>query len=154
MRKNITLSLDGYRPGWERASKFSIGSSLPFDTDDTSAPSIGYVGRPASSNRIRKVKLAQDLPPAASRDVKKIPYEEIYTNPDQMAKEFVPSCPAVMVENDCVIVTGGSLLQAFDRLEVMESTAHSIISAQEIGPIVHITDPEIEEIKEAFHLQD
>ena len=88
------------------------------------------------------------------RDVKKIPYEEIYTNPDQMAKEFVPSCPAVMVENDCVIVTGGSLLQAFDRLEVMESTAHSIISAQEIGPIVHITDPEIEEIKEAFHLKD
>lgn len=88
------------------------------------------------------------------RDVKKIPYEEIYTNPNQMAKEFVPSCPAVMVENDCVIVTGGSLLQAFDRLEVMESTAHSIISAQEIGPIVHITDPEIEEIKEAFHLQD
>ena len=79
------------------------------------------------------------------RDVKKIPYEEIYTNPDQMAKEFVPSCPAVMVENDCVIVTGGSLLQAFDRLEVMESTAHSIISAQEIGPIVHITDPEIED---------
>lgn len=88
------------------------------------------------------------------RDVKKIPYEEIYTNPDQMAKEFAPRCPAVMVENDCVIVTGGSLLQAFDRLEVMESTAHSIISAQEIGPIVHITDPEIEEIKEAFHLQD
>ena len=88
------------------------------------------------------------------RDVKKIPYEEIYTNPDQMAKEFVPSCPAVMVENDCVIVTGGSLLQAFDRLEVMESTAHSIISAQEFGPIVHITDQEIEEIKEAFHLQD
>ena len=88
------------------------------------------------------------------RDVKKIPYEEIYTNPDQMAKEFAPSCPAVMVENDCVIVTGGSLLQAFDRLEVMESTAHSIISALEIGPIVHITDPEIEEIKEAFHLQD
>ena len=88
------------------------------------------------------------------RDVKEIASEEIYTNPDQMAKEFAPSCPAVMVENDCVIVTGGSLLQAFDRLEVMESTAHSIISAQEIGPIVHITDPEIEEIKEAFHLQD
>ena len=88
------------------------------------------------------------------RYFKKMAYEEIYTNPDQMAKEFAPSCPAVMVENDCVIVTGGSLLQAFDRLEVMESTAHSIISAQEIGPIVHITDPEIEEIKEAFHLQD
>jgi hypothetical protein len=44
MRKNITLSLDGYRPGWENASKFSVGSSLPLDRDDTSAPSIGRTG--------------------------------------------------------------------------------------------------------------
>ena len=44
MRKNTTLSLTGYRPGWKRVSKFSIGSSLPLDGDDTSAPSIGRVG--------------------------------------------------------------------------------------------------------------
>ena len=77
MRKNITLSMDGYRPGWERASKFSIGSSLPLDGDDTSAPSIGRVkgwpDGPKSRPSIRRVKLAQDLPPAASRDMKKIP---------------------------------------------------------------------------------
>lgn len=88
------------------------------------------------------------------RDVKKVPYDEIYTDPEKMAAEFSPSCPAVMVENDCVIVTGASLLQAFDRLEVMESTAHSIISARELGPIVHITSPEIAELKKAFHLAD
>ena len=88
------------------------------------------------------------------RDVKTLPYEELYLHPDQVATEFDAAHPVVLVENDSVIVTGSSLLQAFDRLEVMESTAHSIISAQEIGPIVHITDPEIEEIKEAFHLQD
>ncbi len=77
MRKNITLSLEGYRPGWERASKFSIGSSLPFDGDDTSAPSIGRVGGWSDGATVRpclrRVKLTQDLPPAASRDVKKIP---------------------------------------------------------------------------------
>lgn len=77
MRKNITLSLNGYRPGWEKASKFSIGSSLPFDGDDTSAPSIGRVkGWPDGTKlrpSIRRVKLAKDLPPAASRDMKKIP---------------------------------------------------------------------------------
>ena len=77
MRKNITLSLDGYRPGWEKASKFSIGSSLPFDGGDTSAPSIGRVkGWPDGTKlrpSIRRVKLTQDLPPAASRDMKKIP---------------------------------------------------------------------------------
>ena len=71
-----------------------------------------------------------------------------------MAKEFIPSNPAVMIDNDCVIVTGESLLQAFDRLEVMESTAHSIILSKEIGNIVHITDNEVEDLKKAFHLVD
>ena len=56
--------------------------------------------------------------------------------------------------NDCVIVTGGTLLQAFDRLEVMESTAHSIINSTAIGNIVHITQEEVEDLKVAFNLQD
>lgn len=86
------------------------------------------------------------------RDVKKLPYQEIYTNQDKIASAFDPSHPAAIIENDCIIVTGGSLLQAFDRLEVMESTANSIINAQDIGKIVHISDKEIEEIKVAFNL--
>ena len=53
-----------------------------------------------------------------------------------------------------MIVTGNTLLQAFDRLEVMESTAHSIINAAAIGDIVHISDEEVEDLKEAFHLAD
>ena len=58
----------------------------------------------------------------------------------------------MMLENDCVIVTGESLLQAFDRLEVMESTAHSIINASAVGNIVHISKEEIDDIKVAFKL--
>jgi L-fuculose-phosphate aldolase len=88
------------------------------------------------------------------RDVKKLPYKEIYTHPDKMSRELSESSPAVMVENDCVIVTGGTLLQAFDRLEVMESTAHSIIDSLEVGDIVHITDAEIADLKKAFNLKD
>ena len=59
-----------------------------------------------------------------------------------------------MVENACVIVTGNTLLQAFDRLEVMESTAHSIINAADVGDIVHISNTEIDELKSAFGLKD
>ena len=59
----------------------------------------------------------------------------------------------MMLEDDCVIVTGDSLLQAFDRLEVLESTAHSIINSIGIGQIVHITDEEVEDLKKAFHLE-
>ena len=88
------------------------------------------------------------------RDVKKLPYKEIYTHPETLSRELSEVSPAVMVENDCVIVTGGTLLQAFDRLEVMESTAHSIIDSLEVGDIVHITDAEIADLKKAFRLKD
>ena len=86
------------------------------------------------------------------RDVRNLPYEVIYTDPAALAKSFDPAHPAVMVENDCVIVTGETLLKAFDRLEVMESTAHSILDSIGIGPIVHITDQEIADLKVAFNL--
>lgn len=88
------------------------------------------------------------------RDVKKLPYNEIYTHPEEMSRELSEAHPAIMVKNDCVVVTGGTLLQAFDRLEVMESTAHSIIESQGLGEIVHITDAEIADLKTAFHLKD
>ena len=86
------------------------------------------------------------------RDIKKVPYKDIYTDPEGVAQQFGPANPAMMVENNCVIVTGDSLLQAFDRLEVMESTAHSIINSASLGNIVHITDEEVEDLKKAFHL--
>ena len=88
------------------------------------------------------------------RDVKRMPYGQNYTNQDQTAAYFGEVTPAAMVENDCVIVTGNTLLQAFDRLEVMESTAHSIINAAAVGDIVHISDEEIHDLKVAFHLKD
>jgi len=87
------------------------------------------------------------------RDVKRLPYGEIYTKQDETAAEFSEVTPAVMVENECVIVTGSSLLQAFDRLEVMESTAHSIINSGAIGDIVHITQEEVDDLKIAFNLK-
>ncbi len=88
------------------------------------------------------------------RDVKKLPYEQIYVNPEKTARAFGAASPAMMVENSCVVVVGDSLLQAFDRLEVMEATAHSIILSKEIGDIVHISEAEVEDLKVAFHLTD
>lgn len=88
------------------------------------------------------------------RDVRRISYEEYYAQQDEIAEYFGEATPAAMVENSCVIVTGNTLLQAFDRLEVMESTAHSIINASALGGIVHISKEEVDDLKEAFHLVD
>ena len=79
--------------------------------------------------------------------------ELLYLHPDRVAAEFDAAHPVVLVENDSVIVTGSSLLQAFDRLEVMELTATSILESQSLGSIVHISDAEISDLKTAFHLE-
>ena len=88
------------------------------------------------------------------RDVKRMPYGCNYIDPAGTAAYFGVATPAAMFENDCVVVTGSSLLQAFDRLEVMESTAHSIINASAVGDIVHISQEEIADLKKAFNLVD
>jgi L-fuculose-phosphate aldolase len=87
------------------------------------------------------------------RDIKKLPYGEIYDSAT-IATEFNVAHPAMMVENNCVIVTGNSLLQAFDRLEVLEATAHSLINAGVLGELDRITDEEVEDLKKAFNLMD
>ena len=79
--------------------------------------------------------------------------ELLYLHPDRVAAEFDAAHPVVLVENDSVIVTGSSLLQAFDRLEVMELPATSILESQSLGSIVHISDAEISDLKTAFHLE-
>ena len=126
MRKNITLSLDGYRPGWERASKLSIGSSLPFDTDDTSAPSIGYVARSTSHPKPQVVCMGlrnRELPPAASREVKKIPD----------LKRENPSFAAMLVKyvNERF---GGDAPKVYNAAHVSRKT-YSAIAGNELRPV-------------------
>ena len=43
--------------------------------------------------------------------------------------------PAALLENDGALVTGSDILQAFDRLEVLESTAEAIINTCPIGKL-------------------
>ena len=88
------------------------------------------------------------------RDVKRIPFEAAYQNLDDVAAEFDNAHPVLLVENKSVIVTGASMLQVFDRLEVMEMTAASILKAQALGTIAHIPSDEIAALKTAFHLED
>lgn len=85
------------------------------------------------------------------RDVKKIPFGASFMQPDMVADMFEPMTPILIAENDCVIVTGSSLINAFDKLEVMEYSAKAIVSSKVLGDIVAITDDEIKDLREAFH---
>lgn len=58
--------------------------------------------------------------------------------------------PAVLIRNDSVLVTGANLLQAFDRLEVAEMTARSLILGKTLGTVAPISRENIEELRETF----
>lgn len=87
------------------------------------------------------------------RDIPKLDFTEFYQKPEETAKAFNESTPIVIVQNDCVAVTGDSLLNAFDRLEVAEYSAKALVFAKNLGQMVEINDRQIDEIKEAFHLK-
>ncbi len=86
------------------------------------------------------------------RDVKRVPYGTQYRNDGQIASYVSESSPAAVLENDGVIVTGRSVLDAFDRLEVLESTAEAVINARAIGDISSMSDAVIDELRAAFKL--
>ena len=58
----------------------------------------------------------------------------------------------MMLENDSVIVTGDRLINTFDRLEVADFSARSLLMAAPIGKLNPITDKEIEELRVAFNV--
>ena len=87
------------------------------------------------------------------RDIQKTPFSAIYLKPEHIAELFSARTPVLICENSSILATGDTLLNAFDRLEVTEATAHSILSALDIGPLVHISDAEVTDINTAFHLK-
>lgn len=87
------------------------------------------------------------------RGTPKLPFHAVYNEPERTASLFKANTPIAIVNNNCVIVAGQSLLNAFDRLEVAEYSAKSILSARTLGDVIHIDDERIRELEAAFHLE-
>jgi L-fuculose-phosphate aldolase len=86
------------------------------------------------------------------QDIPTFPFGSQYDEHlDALADEF-KSRPFVMLANDSVVVTGDKLINTFDRLEVADFSARSLIMAAPLGKLSPITDSEIEELRVAFHV--
>jgi L-fuculose-phosphate aldolase len=87
------------------------------------------------------------------RAITKMPFGSNFLDIDGTADQLSAKTPIVMMSNDCFIVTGHTLLSAFDRLEVAEYSAKAIISARSLGAIISINDCQVAELEKAFHLE-
>lgn len=83
-------------------------------------------------------------------DVPKIPYGQQFNDVERIADRLTPRSPVLLVQNDCVLTTGSSLLQAFDRLEVAEFTARSIIEAATLGDMIPIGADDVKNLEDKY----
>lgn len=84
------------------------------------------------------------------RNVPRLPFGATFLDPEKTAVVFAPGTPLALVQNDCVIVTGNGLIQAFDRLEVAEYSARALVACRSLGPVVMIDPAQVAEIERAF----
>jgi L-fuculose-phosphate aldolase len=84
------------------------------------------------------------------REVARAPFGVQFGDGRELASMIGPRRPAAILENDGVLVTGADVLEAFDRLEVLESTAEAIINCRAVGPLRPLGDAVTRELDEAF----
>ncbi len=88
------------------------------------------------------------------RDIPVVPYGIQFRDPERVAAALTPATPVLLIQNDAVMTTGSTILKAFDRLEVAEFSARSLLDTALIGSHVPIGETEIADLKKAFHLAE
>ena len=84
------------------------------------------------------------------RDVARVPFGEQYQDGQAIAERLSPENPVALIENDGVLVCGTTVLDAFDRLEVLETTAEALINSRPLGTVVPMSAATIAELTAAF----
>lgn len=84
------------------------------------------------------------------QDVPNVPFGSHFTGQETILNLLSENTPAVIIENDSVLVTGDKLLGTFDRLEVAEFSAKSLTMGASLGDLVPINPNQVEELRKKF----
>lgn len=83
-------------------------------------------------------------------EVPTVPFADQFGDGAGVLKVVSPRHRVALMENNGALVLGSSILDAFDRLEVLECTAEAIINSRSIGPVRPMTDEQIHDLRAAF----
>jgi L-fuculose-phosphate aldolase len=84
------------------------------------------------------------------RDMPVVPFRAQFEDEDAISAAITERNPVIILENDCVLATGRTVLEAYDRLEVAEATANALIAARRLGDFRPIDEAAVAEIESAF----
>jgi L-fuculose-phosphate aldolase len=84
------------------------------------------------------------------QDVHTLEFGAHFKGQTKVSDSLTQNSRAILIKNDCILVTGDHLLQTFDYLEVAEFSAKSLILCTPMGKMVPINDEQVEELREKF----
>ncbi|MBK7979431.1 MAG: class II aldolase/adducin family protein [Ignavibacteriae bacterium] len=87
------------------------------------------------------------------RDIPKIEFGAQFNDPIKIARTLSERKHTILIQNDGLLTTGKNILEAFDRLEVAEFSANSLITSHDLGNCFKINDEQIKELNERFFLE-
>lgn len=84
------------------------------------------------------------------QDIPNLPFGPHFTGDSEVLKTLSEDTPAVIINNDSVLVTGDKLLGTFDKLEVAEFSAKSLTMGASLGKLIPINDSQVEDLRKKF----
>lgn len=84
------------------------------------------------------------------QDMPNVPFGSQFAGEETILKMLSKNTPAIIINNDAVLVTGDKLLGTFDRLEVAEFSAKSLTMAASLGELIPINSLQVEELRKKF----
>ena len=83
-------------------------------------------------------------------DVPVVPFAAQFGDGADAVRVVSPAQPVALMENNGVLILGKSVLDAFDRLEVLESTAEALINSRPVGTVCPMSEAQVGELRSAF----
>ncbi len=84
------------------------------------------------------------------QDVPNVPFGSHFAGQETIVNLISGNVPAVIINNDSVLVTGDKLLGTFDRLEVAEFSAKSLTLGASLGTLSPINENQVEALRKKF----
>lgn len=84
------------------------------------------------------------------KDVGRLPYSAM-ADVSRVAEVLTVKTPVVIIDNECAVTIGKNATKAFDRMEVLDYSARSVISAKHLAELVPINDEQTAEIDRTFN---
>lgn len=87
-------------------------------------------------------------------DTPKVPFACVVDDAEALAARMsLKKCPVLLIESEGALIVGRTLLEAFDRLEVLEATAEALQLSRPLGPLVPMSETELQELRIAFGME-